>query len=133
MEWFLDNVPRTDVDSYVLTVVVSGEVTARIPYADLLKQSTASTEAVLDRTGGWWSRQQCTGVRLDRLLPGPEVPGRSVEVVSATGYHRRLPPGHGAPVRLVVPGRRGFWWVKWVDRVEVSSAPWWWQPPLPLR
>jgi DMSO/TMAO reductase YedYZ molybdopterin-dependent catalytic subunit len=107
---------------------------------------------VLDCTGGWWSRQEWTGVRLDRLLPGPEVPGRSVNVVSATGFHRRLPrtaaasallatsvgdaplsPGHGAPVRLVLPGRRGFWWVKWVDRVEVSGAPWWWQPPLPLR
>jgi DMSO/TMAO reductase YedYZ molybdopterin-dependent catalytic subunit len=151
-QWFLDDVPRIDVDSYVLTIVASGEVIARIAHADLVSQSTASVEAVLDCTGGWWSRQQWTGVRLDRLLPGPEVPGRSVEIVSATGFHRRLPrtaaasallatsvgdaplsPGHGAPVRLVVPGRRGFWWVKWVDRVEVSDAPWWWQPPLPLR
>jgi len=151
-QWFLDDVPRIDVDSYVLTIVASGEVMARIPYADVVSQSTASVDAVLDCTGGWWSRQQWRGVLLDRLLPGPEVPGRSVKVVSATGFHRRLPrraatsvllatsvgearlsPGHGAPVRLVVPGRRGFWWVKWVERVEVSSAPWWWQPPLPLR
>jgi DMSO/TMAO reductase YedYZ molybdopterin-dependent catalytic subunit len=30
---------------------------------------------------------------------------------------------HGAPVRLVAPGRRGFEWVKWVVRVEVTDGP----------
>jgi len=34
-------------------------------------------------------------------------------------------------VRLVAPDRRGYWWVKWVTAVELSSAPWWWQPPFP--
>ena len=67
-----------------------------------------------------------------------------------TGYSRRLPladagtlllathvageplsPGHGFPVRLVVPGRRGFWWVKWVERLSLSDTPWWWQLPFP--
>ncbi len=76
----------------------------------------------------------------------------SVDVVSQTGFRRRLPlrdagglllatrvggaplsPGHGAPVRLVAPGRRGFWRVKWVRRVEVVDAPWWAQPPFPLQ
>ena len=33
----------------------------------------------------------------------------------------RLAHGHGAPARLVAPGRRGFQWVKWVTRVEVRS------------
>ena len=33
----------------------------------------------------------------------------------------RLSHGHGAPARLVAPGRRGFQWVKWVTRVEVRS------------
>ncbi|WP_407647156.1 molybdopterin-dependent oxidoreductase [Goekera deserti] len=39
---------------------------------------------------------------------------------------------HGAPVRLVAPGRRGFWWVKWVTSVELSDRPPWWQSPFPL-
>jgi DMSO/TMAO reductase YedYZ molybdopterin-dependent catalytic subunit len=30
---------------------------------------------------------------------------------------------HGAPARLVAPGRRGFEWVKWLVRVEVLTAP----------
>ena len=70
---------------------------------------------------------------------------------SLTGYDRYLPlsdldhlllavavggapltPGHGYPARLVAPGRRGFWWVKWVAGVELSRRPWWAQPPFPL-
>ncbi|MDT5134639.1 MAG: hypothetical protein QOE41_3950, partial [Mycobacterium sp.] len=35
--------------------------------------------------------------------------------------------------RIVAPGRRGFWWVKWVASVEVVDEPWWWQPPFPLQ
>jgi len=30
---------------------------------------------------------------------------------------------HGAPARLVAPGRRGFEWVKWVTRIELAAAP----------
>jgi DMSO/TMAO reductase YedYZ molybdopterin-dependent catalytic subunit len=30
---------------------------------------------------------------------------------------------HGAPARLVAPGRRGFEWVKWVVRVELHDGP----------
>ncbi|NUR17262.1 MAG: molybdopterin-dependent oxidoreductase, partial [Dermatophilaceae bacterium] len=44
-----------------------------------------------------------------------------------------LSAGHGGPVRLVAPGRRGFWWVKWVDRVGVDDRPSWSQPPFPLQ
>jgi len=109
---------------------------------------------VLDCTGGWYAEQEWRGVRLDRLL-GPGAAGRGgsrcLEVVSVTGYRRRFPladagrlllathvagqpltAGHGAPARLVAPGRRGFWWVKWVDRISVLDEPWWLQPPFPL-
>ena len=92
---------------------------------------------------------------MDRLLAdlGIDLPADgSVDVVSVTGFRRRLPlhdagrlllavsaageplsPGHGAPVRLVAPGRRGFWWVKWVRRIEVVDSPWWLQSPFPLQ
>ena len=80
-----------------------------------------------------------------------QAAGGSLVVASATGYRRRLPvtdagtlllatrlagrplsAGHGFPARLVAPGRRGFWWVKWVVSVEVDPAPWWRQPPFPV-
>ena len=150
-QWFTDTVPETTGDA--ITVVV-GDQQARIPISDLDRGD--SVRAVLDCTGGWYAAQDWAGVRLDRLLrevTGKELPeDGSIDVSSRTGYRRRLPlrdaralllatsaagqalsDGHGAPVRLVAPGRRGFWWVKWVERIDVVDAPWWRQPPFPLQ
>ena len=44
-----------------------------------------------------------------------------------------LDPGHGFPARLVAPGRRGYWWVKWVVAIDVDDLPYWWQSPFPLQ
>src|SRR5207249_3656073 len=106
--------------------------------------------ATLDCTGGFYSTQEWTGVRLDRLLEGRT--GESIRVVSRTGYDRRFPfeeaprlllatrfggqtldAAHGFPARLVAPDRRGFWWVKWVVSVEVDDVPYWFQSPYPLQ
>jgi len=109
-----------------------------------LPQTTV--RAVIDCTGGWWAEAEWRGVSLADL----GLPSTALDVVSATGYRRRLPgpggvllathvdgqplpDGHGGPARLVVPGRRGFWWVKWVVAVEPTDEPWWLQPPLPLQ
>src|SRR4029453_14926467 len=92
------------------------------------------------------------GRRLGHRLPAPPPPGRRPH--PAPGHPPRRPPpplaappplplaprldgrplsaGHGFPARLVAPGRRGFWWVKWVTSIELDPAPWWRQPPLPL-
>ena len=43
-----------------------------------------------------------------------------------------VPSGNGGPARLVARGRRGFWWVKWVSRIDYSSRPPWWQLPFPI-
>jgi DMSO/TMAO reductase YedYZ molybdopterin-dependent catalytic subunit len=96
--------------------------------------------ATLDCTGGFASTQRWRGTRLGALLDeaGVESAGAHVRVVSHTGYRwsfaladarelllatrvgdEPLSHGHGAPCRLVVPGHRGFQWVKWVTRVEV--------------
>ncbi|WP_300016714.1 molybdopterin-dependent oxidoreductase [Pseudonocardia sp.] len=140
-QWLFDAVPRTD----------RRDLRVRTPggAVDLAALPRSSVRAVLDCTGGWYTEQEWQGVPVAALgLPA----GASVEVVSRTGYRRRFPArdaatlllathlagrrltaGHGAPVRLVAPGRRGFWWVKWVVAVEVVDEPWWWQPPFPLQ
>jgi DMSO/TMAO reductase YedYZ molybdopterin-dependent catalytic subunit len=145
-QWFLDTVPTVDLQAWRLTVVSPlGE--RRLSLADLAGGDEVT--AALDCTGGWWAEPAWSGMRLARLLPDVDRE-LSVVVTSSTGYARRLPlsddlllatsmsgapltAGHGAPVRLVVPGRRGYHWVKWVERIEVVAGPWWAQPPLPLR
>ena len=146
-QWLDDPVPAVDPRTWRLTVRGGGP--DRALALEELEAHREQVRAVIDCTGGWFAEQDWEGVRLDRLLPAPA--GRSVVVRSVTGYTRRFPlrdlhrlwlatrlggeplsPGHGYPARLVAPGRRGFWWVKWVASVEVSAAPWWWQPPFPL-
>lgn len=145
-QWFNDSVPTVEVVAWKLTVVTSdGE--RSLDYEDLALADDR-LRCTLDCTGGWWAQQDWEGMRLDRLLGEPS--GRSILVRSVTGYPRRLPlssapdlllatrvggrplsPGHGFPARLVAPGRRGFWWVKWVERIEVDDHPWWLQSPFP--
>jgi DMSO/TMAO reductase YedYZ molybdopterin-dependent catalytic subunit len=142
--WFNDRRPaRTDAAGWSL--VVAGEP---LPIDELWERARPVV-ATLDCTGGWWSEQAWDAVSLGELLPDPS--GRSIRVRSATGYARwfahdaldrvhlavgyggePLRAGHGAPVRLVVPGRRGPWWVKWVTSVEPDDRPSWLQAPLPL-
>jgi hypothetical protein len=149
-QWFTDGVPVVDLAAYELLVSRPGGPTRRLSYGELLAMTGTTTAALLDCTGGWWADQTWRGIRLDTLLGTPTH--GSISVHSVTGYTRRfapeeasslllathvgeapLSPGHGAPIRLVAPGHRGFWWVKWVDHVGVESEPWWWEPPFPLQ
>ena len=150
-QWFTDTVPGSTGDA--ITVVV-GDQQARIPISDLDRGDRV--RAVLDCTGGWYAAQDWAGVRLDRLLSevtGKDLPdGGSVDVISRTGYRRRLPlrdapalllatsaagqaalgrarsagaAGRAGETRLLV-GQVG-------GRIEVVDAPWWRQPPFPLQ
>ena len=141
-QWFTDTVPRLDRAELVVADRILGPT-------DLASLPLERIEATLDCTSGWYSTQEWTGVRLDRLLDEPD--GASIAVRSVTGYGRLFPAdeadrlwlafevggaplsaGHGFPARIVAPGRRGFWWVKWVESVEVSDVPAWRQTPFPL-
>jgi DMSO/TMAO reductase YedYZ molybdopterin-dependent catalytic subunit len=117
-------------------------------------QEPVELTATLDCTGGWCSTQRWRGVPLAFVLDqaGPLPTAASVSVVSVTGYYRRfgldeargfllathvgdgpLSHGHGFPLRLAAPGKRGFEWVKWVTRIEVHETGKWRQPPLPMQ
>ncbi|MEM7274268.1 MAG: molybdopterin-dependent oxidoreductase [Actinomycetota bacterium] len=144
VQW-LDDVAPTDVEAGRWALTIAGapvDVTA-------LWDRRIEITARLDCTGGWFADQRWLGVPLADLLPA-DAEGRSIVVTSATGYRRRFPladaadlhlavgyegrplrRGHGAPVRLVAPDRRGPHWVKWVVDVAISDRPSWLQLPLP--
>jgi hypothetical protein len=144
-QWMFDQVPAVDPARWRL--LVGG----RTWTYDALSAFGDSVTAVLDCTGGWYTEQEWQGVALRRLLEPP--PGSlSILVRSVTGYSRRfdvraldnlflatgvagarLAAGNGFPVRLVAPGERGFWWVKWVSEIRAEPLPAWWQPPFPLQ
>lgn len=142
--WMFDAVPQIDTTSWRL------EAGGRTWTYDELLSFDDHLTATLDCTGGFYSTQEWTGVRLDRLVE--PTGGSSIRVTSQTGYDRRFPieeagslllavriggsplnAGQGYPVRLVAPNRRGFWWVKWVRSIETDNVPHWWQSPFPLQ
>jgi hypothetical protein len=144
--WLFDAVPLLSPDHRFAVGGLSYSI------SDLVARSTTIT-ARLDCTSGWYADGTWTAAKLADLLPQDELAAAaSIEVRSVTGYRRRFPAadaeslwlatgyqgrplqtGHGAPVRLVAPHRRGFWWVKWVASVQLSDAPAWSQSPFPLQ
>lgn len=124
--------PASDANGWHLTV--DGRAMA---LDDLRALGEIEMTAVLDCTSGWAVETTWRGVPLAVVI---DVPDRgSVRVRSITGWSTVLTPNeargallatsvagvplpadNGAPCRLVVPGRRGLDWVKWVD--EVSFA-----------
>jgi DMSO/TMAO reductase YedYZ molybdopterin-dependent catalytic subunit len=138
--WLFDSVPSLDASTWHLQVVGNTTTPISFSYADLLAYHRRELTAVLDCTGGWWSEQVWSGASVGDVLAagGIDPNARLIDVVSVTGHRwtfaveelraallathvggEPLSPGHGYPVRLVMPGRRGFQWVKWVDRLEV--------------
>lgn len=136
--WVADDPDPIDVEGWSLEVTGSVEMPLEFSYDEL--PVGTEREAVLDCTSGWYTLQRWRGVRVGELLAttGVQEGASHVRFVSVTGYRWSLPidearnallathvggealsHGHGAPLRLVAPGRRGFQWVKWVARVEV--------------
>jgi len=139
--WQFDTVPTLAAATWSLEVRGRVARPGRLSHAELLALGRREATAILDCTGGWWSEQVWTGTGVRDLLRarGVDPAATAVEVVSVTGHRwgftvreldeallathvggEVLSAGHGYPARLVVPGRRGFQWVKWVDRLEVA-------------
>lgn len=145
--WLFDRVPVLSPTQH--RVEIAG---VPVTMAELATRAQ-EVRARLDCTNGWYADAIWDAVRLSELLPaGPLAEASSLRVRSVTGYERLFPAGdsshlwlaigsrgraltagHGAPVRLIAPGRRGFWWVKWVASIELDDQPSWLQPPFPTR
>lgn len=152
--WLFDNPAPIDVNTW--TLQVDGAVThpRRYSLTEIASLAQETSAALLDCTGGWYTEQEWRGLPLRALLDAaaPLETARSVTVESITGYRRRfaldeldgyllathvadapLAHGHGYPLRLVAPNRRGYEWVKWIVRIHVNESGAHWQSPLPLQ
>lgn len=139
--WVADD-PRPLPAGHRLTVTGLVSHPLALTAADLARGDRLT--ATLDCTGGFYSTQHWHGTRLAHVLEeaGVEPDAQHVRIISRTGYRwsfsladahglllathvgdEPLTHGHGAPWRLVAPGRRGFQWVKWIDRIEVHESP----------
>ena len=140
--WVADRPRVLDAESWRLSV--TGLVNRELALTAGELDAGDEVEATIDCTGGWYSRQRWRGIALATLIDRaqPRAVASHVRVISHTGYRwgfsmpdaRRLllathvgdealSHEHGAPARLVVPGGRGFQWVKWVVRVELHDGP----------
>jgi DMSO/TMAO reductase YedYZ molybdopterin-dependent catalytic subunit len=144
--WMFDRPAPVDRTTWRLRVSGAVAETMTLTYDELASQPLRQIEAILDCTGGWYTQQMWHGVGVNDLLARvqPLPSAVAVSFVSVTGYRWSLPlheaadallalkvgsealsHGHGAPARLVAPGRRGFQWVKWVREVRVLTAQDW--------
>ena len=137
--WVADDPDPVDADGWRLSVGGAVADPLELSYAELAADD--ERRALLDCTSGWYSEHDWQGVSVDSLLEAVEPADDAawVSFRSVTGYRWSLPVeeargallatavdgeqlshGHGFPLRLVAPGRRGFQWVKWVESVRVT-------------
>jgi hypothetical protein len=133
-----------EVDLRAYRLIVEGAVAEplSLAYEALLALPAAEKEATLDCTLGWFTIQNWGGIRLEDLLERAKTSPQAfaVRIESVTGYAHILPMSearqillathvggevldhwHGFPLRAVVPSRRGWFWVKWIRRIELIS------------
>jgi hypothetical protein len=60
------------------------------------------------------------------------------DIILAYGMNgATLPEEQGYPIRLVLPGSKGYQWVQWLERIEIHdqdpSPPYWWFHQYPLH
>jgi hypothetical protein len=161
VSWIGDRPPSVDLNRWTLRIEGTVNNSMVLDYEGLSQMPQQTITTVLDCTGGWYTIQHWRGVMVRTLLEqtGLLAEASSITFESLTGYKRRfklaeaqdfmlalgittdsmeddfdsLSSGHGFPIRLVAPGKRGMEWVKWVSLIRVNESAAWQQFPLPLQ
>ena len=133
---------RIDTSSWKLILHGTVGSPLQLSYENLLALFSAEITATIDCTLGWYSTQVWRGVLLSDLFTSANLnpQARAVRLKAATGYAHvftldeaheillathvdgePLDHWHGFPVRVVVPSRRGWFWVKWLTEIQVMA------------
>jgi DMSO/TMAO reductase YedYZ molybdopterin-dependent catalytic subunit len=137
--WVADDPDPIPVDQWTLALTGAVDTARSFSYSDI--DPDHEDRVLLDCTSGWYSEHAWQGLAVGALLDkvGVSDAAEWVQFRSVTGYRWSLPiaeareatlathvdsesltHGHGFPMRLVAPERRGFQWVKWVTEVRVT-------------
>ncbi|MBU1671679.1 MAG: molybdopterin-dependent oxidoreductase [Actinobacteria bacterium] len=137
--------PEVDVEKYRLTVGGLVENELSLSFEDIQAMPVEERYVRLPCVEGWSEDAIWKGVRLSDLLEraGVDEGARTVVFSSPNEYTtsltvadvektdpilayqvngERLPDAQGYPLRLVVPNKLGYKWVKWVDSIELISG-----------
>jgi DMSO/TMAO reductase YedYZ molybdopterin-dependent catalytic subunit len=133
-----------DVAQWRLSVEGAVARPLSLTYKELLALAAEQSTQTLDCTSGWYTVQDWRGLPLARVVEEARSTAgiAGVRLISATGYNHTYPwaeaqtillathvggeelaPRHGYPLRAVVPDRRGWFWVKWLDRIQILDNP----------
>ncbi|PKB71868.1 MAG: hypothetical protein BZY87_03275 [SAR202 cluster bacterium Io17-Chloro-G6] len=136
-------IPQVDLDSFLLTIDGAVDRPLSLSWQDLMALPRVDRQVRMDCVGGFRNNSVMAGVAVQLLLEQAGVsPGaRRVVFHCLDGYYVSLEvkdllegeaflvhttngeklPKFGYPLRLAVPGKYGYQWAKWVQRLEVVT------------
>ena len=136
--------PEVDIDTYRLTIDGLVGKPLVLSYDDISRYPMFSEAAILDCPEVFTDVAEWTGVPVSTLLDEAHVDPRATQVsfYAIDGYQRTfplaevlrdgvflalkvngqvLPKEHGYPLRLVMEGKEGNNWIKWVNHIELTQ------------
>ncbi len=151
-------VPEVDRETYTLTIDGAVEAPVILPLDDVLAMPSAARRVRMDCVGGFRNNIDMRGVRFADLMARvrPRAGARRAIFYCADGYFESSTLADldaaetllvyevngesvahlGAPLRVAIPGKYGYKWAKWVQRIEIVTHDrkgYWPQRGLPDR
>jgi DMSO/TMAO reductase YedYZ molybdopterin-dependent catalytic subunit len=136
-------IPDVDLASFVLTVDGAVDHPLSLSWQDLKALPRIDREVRMDCVGGFRNNSIMAGVPVHNILDlaGVSPQARRVVFHCLDGYYVSLElkdlrereaflahitngeelPRFGYPLRLAMPGKYGYQWAKWVERLEVVT------------
>lgn len=141
----IEGTPEIDMDKYELSIEGLVENPFALRYSDLLSYLSKTKIVMLRCVEGWSGVGEWTGIPLRDILKEAKIQhnARTVVFYSEDGYStalpvedslnnnvmlsyklngHALPKEHGYPLRLVIEGKYGYKWIKWITHIKVIKG-----------